>query len=158
MPGKPPATAEEVLAAVERLNDNRYSTVRFYTANTIAGLVAQARGCPETWPERATISEYVAFSSVKRVLLDLVATGKLYAIDGSHWAVHQRAGKVTFYVDDRKKRELIQLHKEREERQRFANRSEWVSAKLHKRYAMIVEELCKEWDRDNPPEDWEARW
>lgn len=157
MARKAPATAEEVIAAVASLSEGSGS-VRFYSAMTIAGLVARQRGCPDTWPDKNVIAQYVAFSSVKRMLQDLVATGKLYAIDGKHWAVHVRAGKATFYIDDTMKRRLIQLHKEREERRRFAEREAWVSAKLHKRYAMVVDELANEWDRDNPPEDWDKLW
>lgn len=157
MARKVPATAEEVIAAVASLSEGSGS-VRFYSAMTIAGLVARQRGCPDTWPSKDTIAQYVAFSSVKRMLLDLVAIGKLYAIDGTHWAVHQRVGKATFYIDDKQRRRLIQVHREHEERRRFAEREAWVSAKLHKRYAMVVEELTNEWDRDNPPEDWEKLW
>jgi hypothetical protein len=157
-PRKPPATTEEVLAAVAEMSERNTTSVRFYSAMTIAGLVARQRGCPEAWPDKGRISEYVAFSSVKRKLQDLVATGKLYAIDGSHWAVPMRSARVTFYVDDRMRNRLIRAKTEREESKRFAERAEWVSGKLHKRYAMIVEELTNEWDRDNPPEDWEARW
>lgn len=155
---KPPATTEEVIAAVANMSERDTTSVRFYSAMTIAGLVARQRGCPDSWPDKGTIAQYVAFSSVKHKLQDLVAIGKLYAVDGSHWAVPMRTAKTTFYIDDRMRRRLIRAKREREESKRAKEREEWVSAKLHKRYAMIVEELCDEWDRDNPPEDWEKRW
>lgn len=154
---KPPATAEEVVAAVASMSE-RGNGVRFYSALTIAGLVAQQRGCPDSWPDRDAITKYVSLSSVKKVLGELVAEGKLYAVTGKHWAIHQRVARATFYIDDVVRKTLIRRHTELVETRRSAERDEWVSEKLHKRYAMIVEELANEWDRDNPPEDWEARW
>lgn len=164
MPRKPPATAEEVIAAVASLSEREGGTlgtahsVRFYSALTIAGLVAQQRGCGHSWPDKDTIAKYVSLSSVRRMLQDLVATGKLYAVDGNHWAVHVRAGNATYYIDDTMKRRLIQLHEEREERARFARREQWVSGELHKRYRRIVEELTDQWDREHPKPNWEERW
>ena len=157
MPRKAPATAEEVIAAVASLSEGSGS-VRFYSAMTIAGLVARQRGCPDTWPDKNVIAQYVAFSSVKRMLQNLVAVGKLYAIDGKHWAVHVRAGKATFYIDDTMRRRLIQVHREHEERKRFAERERWVTEKVLKANVAYVEHLTEQWDKEHPEPNWEELW
>jgi hypothetical protein len=155
---KPPATREEVLRAVDYLCDGR-GGIKLNSATSVAGLVAQYRGCPDTWPDKDRISFYVSLSSVKSTLNELVAEGKVYAVSSGHWAAnHRGTGRFTYYINEAKRQQLIKDQIARDNVRREAKRAEWVSGKLHKRFAMIVDELREEWERDNPQEDWEARW
>lgn len=158
-PRKPPATAEEVLAAVDKLCQGQ-GGIRLNSVISVAGIIAQLRGCRDTWPDKDTISRYVALSSTKSMLGELVAQGKVYAIPGDHWSVSAtaRTGRFTYYANEAKRQQLIKDHVARDNVRRKAQRDEYVSAKLHKRYAMIVDELREEWERDNPQENWEEQW
>lgn len=156
---KAPATEEEVLRAVSQLSERRGSSIRFYTAPTIAGLIAGYRGCPESWPDNSTTAQYVSFSSVRRTIDKLVADGKLYAVPGTHWSVPGASrNRVTYYVDDAKRNQLIADKEDLERRKTAQQRDLWVSEKLHQRYRQVVEELCDQYDREHKPTDWRSKW
>ena len=75
----PKATEEEVVRALDRINpkegESNTGSVKLRSALTIAGLVAEERGCPDSWPTKDIIMDYVSISSVKAMLEYLVAEG-----------------------------------------------------------------------------------
>lgn len=155
---KPPATEEEVIRAVDTLCSGQ-GGIKLNSALSVAGLIAQYRGCPDSWPDKDTITRYVSLSSVKSALQELVAVGKVYAVGSGHWAAnHRGTGRYTYYINEAKRQQLIQDKIARDNVRRKAERDAWVSGKLHKRYWTIVEELSSEWERDNPQENWESKW
>lgn len=153
----PKATEDEVVEAVAKLN--RVGNVKMRSAVTVAGVVARERGCPDNWPDKYSIMDYVSISSVKAMLEHLVAEGKLYAINGQHWAVVGKvSAKYTYYLDEAGKNAAILARSLQETRQRVADRETWTNQKLRKRFAMILDDLNEEWERDNPPTDWSKEW
>lgn len=153
----PKATEEEVVAALAQVN--RSGNVKMRSALTIAGVVAHERGCPDNWPDRYAIMDYVSISSVKAMLEYLVAEGKAYAVPGNHWSVLGKvSARYTYYLNEAGKCAAIEAQALRETRQRVTERETWTNQKLRKRFAMILDELNEEWERDNPPTDWAAEW
>jgi len=155
---KPPATAEEVMAAVDKLCESRGGP-KLNSAMSIAGIVAQYRGCPDTWPGKDNIAQYVSITSVRAVLAELVAEGKVFPVPSNHWSLTSRStGKFTYYVNKAKRQQLTADKVQRENVRRAAVREQEVNRKLRKRFASILDELNEEWEQANPPIDWETRW
>lgn len=153
----PKATEEEVVEALAQLN--RGGNVKMRSALSVAGLVARGRGCLDSWPDKYVIMDYVTLGSVKAMLEYLVAEGKAYAINGQHWAVVGKvSAKYTYYLDDQGKQAAILARSLQETRQRTSERETWTNHKLRKRFAMILDDLNEEWERNNPPTDWSKEW
>lgn len=152
----PAATEAEVAQALKTANG--YG-VRLRSATTIAGLVANERGCKLSWPTNDDIRQYVSITSVKAVLKELVAKGEAYAVPGDHWALGRGVSpKYTYYLTEEGKREAVLKRETWESDRRKVWAQQYVVKNLLKRYAMIADELQQEWYADNPETDWSKKF
>jgi predicted MPP superfamily phosphohydrolase len=153
----PMATEEEVVRALDELNQG--GNIKMRSALSVAGIVAQGRGCPDSWPTKDAIAKYVSLSSVKAMLEHLVAEGKAYAVPGNHWAVVGRvSSRYTYYLNEHGKQAAEKQAALNEARRRTAKREEWTNHELRQRFAELLGELNEEWEQKNPPTDWSKKW
>jgi hypothetical protein len=150
------ATKEEVVAALDKANS---FGPRLRSATTIAGLVAEQRGCRDSWATPELIRDYVSISSVKKVLGELVAQGNAYAVPGDHWAIGRGVNKkYTYYFTEDGKRQAIEEMTRKSKPRRETRRELWINEELRRAYPELVRVLAEQWNKDHPEPNWEERW
>lgn len=160
---KAPASKEEVLVALEKATKFP-SQYRAASVQDVAGVVANLRGCPEVYPSPEKTRDYVAISSVKKALEELVAKGDAFVASSNHWVFTSlglrhgnRRGGTYYFSKDAKEWFLAKV------------RDRWVTNRDKKAgdAAMleIVDKHKEEFDAildrilaEHPEPNWEERW
>lgn len=152
----PAATEAEVKQALTMANT--YSA-RLRSATTIAGLVANARGCKDSWPNPDSIRQYVSMTSVKAMLKVLIERGECWAVPGNHWSLGRGVSpKYTYYFNEEGKKKAEEDKWRVESSRRRTRADDFAVQELVRQYGKLYNDLREQWFRDNPETDWSTKW
>jgi hypothetical protein len=155
---KPAATEQEVRDAVQIAAT--YS-VGLLTSGTFAGLVANARGCADSWPNTETIRKYVPLASVKALLQLLADKDELHPVKGGHWAVRGIGGtnpNATYWLPPHRKTELLVRAEVGFARGVVARAEEHAHKALALAHHEEFQQYLQDYARLYPTPDYRERW
>lgn len=155
---KPAATEQEVRDAMASASN--YG-IGLLTAPTYAGIVANARGCKESWPSTETVREYVPLRSVKAMLTVLAEAGEVYPVKGDHWAIKNLHGiyrAATYWLTPHQRQLAIQRAEEGHASTVAAKAEKHAAKALRKAHEAEYQQYLEDYARLYPVPDFKDKW